>query len=179
MWIQYEKFGDLHDRYLLSIGRALLLSQSFEDMCKRTLLWWNAAKRISEGQDVDLDWMAKHPEHFMEAFLGIALRKLVASHTINEEDAKILKDAKDARNYMAHKAASPCFLPEQAKEAIEDELVMLSASVSALAEGHNLLACWAHEFQRCQRRPFTLSRVYPQQIAQWVMFPVRQALENG
>ena len=179
MWIQYERFGDLHDRYLLSIGRALLLSQSFENMCKRTLLWWNAAKRISEGQNVDLDRMAKQPEHFMEAFLGIALRKLVASHTISEKDAKILKDAKDARNYIAHKAASPCFLPEQAKEAIEGELAMLSPSVSALAEGHNLLVCWAYEFEEREPRPFTLSRVYPQQIAQWVISPVRQALENG
>lgn len=179
MWIQYERFGDLHDRYLLSIGRALLLSQSFEDMCKRTLIWWNAAKRISEGQNVDLDRMAKQPEHFMEAFLGIALQKLVASHTISEKDAKILKDAKDARNYIAHKAASPCLLPEQVKEAIEGELVMLSPSVSALAEGHNLLACWAYEFEERKPRPFRLSRFYPQQIAQWVMSPVHQALENG
>jgi hypothetical protein len=30
MWIRYDKFGDLHDAYLLTLGRAMLLAQSFE-----------------------------------------------------------------------------------------------------------------------------------------------------
>jgi hypothetical protein len=179
MWIQYDRFGDVHDRYCLTLGRAMLLMQSFEDMCKRTLIWWNAAKRISEGEEVDLQGMALHPECFMEKFLGIALEKLTKTHKISQDDAQILRDAKDARNYVAHEATCPCFLPEQAAQAIKDEMVTLDAGVQSLARGHNLLACWAYEFEEGEPRPFTLSQVYPQEVARWVMAPIRDALQDG
>ena len=94
MWIRYESFDELHDAYLLTLGRGMLLAQSFEDMCKRTLLWWNAAKRISEGNAVDLQAMAQYTDQFLEKFLGIALNKLVEGHRLNSSDEKIFSDGR-------------------------------------------------------------------------------------
>jgi len=115
----------------------------------------------------------------MEKFLGIALGKLTHNHRISEDDAKILKDAKAARNYLAHKAASPYLFAGNVAKALEDEFGMVEASVRSLANGHNLLACWAYEFEEGEPRPFTLSRVYPEGVTRWIMTPVYEALQDG
>jgi len=156
----------------------MLLAQSFEDICKRTLIWWNAAKRISDGEQVDIERIAIYPETFMEKFLGIALGKLAKEHTISEENTKILTDAKNARNYLAHKAAHPCLLVHDIEHAIEGELVILKDNVFSLANGHNILACWAYEFEEREPRPIPWSLIYPKEVTNWILSPIYRVLKD-
>jgi hypothetical protein len=179
MWFNFNDFGEIEDAYFITLGRALLVAQIYEDMCKRTLLWWDAAQRIAGEKKVDqdiLERMAKYSDDYMEMFLGIALTKLVKGHKINHNDEQVLRNAKDARNYIAHKAGHPCFLLSKSSENIYGELPVLKQNIIMLSEGYNLLSCWAYEFEEGEPRPATISRVYPLELAQWVLSPVHEAL---
>lgn len=156
----------------------MLLCQGFEDTCKRTLRWWSVAKRLSDGDRIDLESAAKDSERLMESFLGIALRKIVGEYKINDEDARTLTAAKDARNYIAHESANSCSQSNFEIVFGHDEWTVLREHVLALANGHNLLCCWAYEFEERQPRPLTLSQAYPQQITDWILRPIEQWLDS-
>ena len=174
MWIKFGNLGEIEDGYLLSIGRALLLAQSFEETCKRVFMWSNVAKHIRDNRIEDIEGL--EIREFMDRFLGVVLKDLGTVVHIPTSEQETLRQAKDARNYIAHQVTHPCMRCDRTGEAILVELASVKDNVLKLAQGHNVIACWLYEMEERKPAPPTLKHIYPAEALDWVLCPVNKAL---
>lgn len=176
MWFPYESAGPGNERFLSSVGRALLVAQFFEDMLKRTLLWWDVASQAPslplEEFKSSVTERIRNPEAYMERVLKRAIEQLVRRHGIGEAKVDLLEKAREARNYIAHDAAVlNLSVPLDGAESPSDLSTYLQ-HVHVLVRAYNLLSVWAYEFEEREAAPQSMIEMYPHGLEAWILSPL-------
>lgn len=176
MWFPYASAGPGNERFLASVGRALLIAQFFEDMLKRTLLWWDVA---SQAPSVPLDEFRtsvtdriRDPEAYKERVLKRAIEQLARRHGIGESHADLLERARKARNYIAHNAA--VLNLSRAGDVVEAQSALSTylQHVHVLVRAYSLLSAWAYEFEEREAASLTMLESYPRGLEAWILWPL-------
>jgi hypothetical protein len=176
MWLQPQDFLNLHHRYLEAVGRSLLLAQSFEQNCKYVLLIWDLGRAFKDGKLSDVDELPDYSSVLLKRFLGEMISRFDKAYGLKPEQFDVLKKARDARNYIAHEAATPCLFSHESDKAIAQGLPQFRENVEALAVGDNLVAGWSYMIQENELPPSHIAQRYRRQMTSWVLEPLR---ENG
>jgi hypothetical protein len=113
---------------------------------------------------------------FLKRFLGEIVSRFGNAYGLKPEQFEVLKKARDARNYIAHEAATPCLYSRESDEAIAEALPQFRSNVDALAVGDNLVAGWSYMIQEKELPPFHIAERYRLQMTSWVLEPLT---ENG
>lgn len=181
---------------LSALGRALHIATRFEDKCKYLLRSANLASAYesSGSPTVDLDdLLAQVPKDLR--LLGRTIEGLGKIGPMSAEDAEILKEAKNARNWIAHESASIVIhdLPGPVfREAIEGKTHYdLGALVTRLEEtrqqlrlltrGENLVSRWCFYMEEGGKEPAPSDLIerYASMVEHWVFAPVSDLLPMG
>jgi len=176
MWYQFEAAGKGNERLLCSVGRALLIAQFFEDVLKRTLMWWDVAsdlpKLATEEAWALLVDRAGDSEAYMERVLKRAIEQLVQRHGVGESETELLEGARRARNYIAHDAALLNLAVPATAVKSPGWLSTYTRHVGVLVRAYNLLSVWAYEFEEREPAPRRVVEDYPKRLEAWILSPM-------
>lgn len=104
MWLLINKTLE-NKAVLLSAGKALCLCQKFESTCKDIIMWSLLSKSLHEK---DFNFLSEkhitYVDKLLSLFLGDSIKKFKEEfiNKTNKENFKILKEAKDSRNFICH-----------------------------------------------------------------------------
>jgi len=181
MWLQYQDLDDVALAFSASLGRALVLAQSFEENCKYVLLIANLSKEVEKKRISDVEGMKSYSEQLHEWFkLGGAVNQFEHKHKMDAGSIEKLRKGKDARNYIAHRGAHPLLHGSHSSASVAEALAEYTKEVGSLAEGENLIAQWSYQIQEKSAPPITLVAAFPEGVAHWVLEPLALfERENG
>ena len=112
-----------------------------------------------------------------ERFLHGTIRKLGNLPETTEQELRVLEQAKDARNYIAHEGAM--FFASSSKWLIIARLKMLREEVSHLAHGANLVSLWSYEIENREPGPrWDIFSEYPEMVDRWVFGDLLKVIEE-
>lgn len=171
MWILTKNFVDLHDCYLASVGRSLLLAQSFEQNCKFVCLIWDLGDAFESKTISDVEQLPDYSALLLKRFLGTVIQRFGSRYPIKREQYEILERAREARNYIAHEAGTPC-LYYNTHEPIIEALPQLRTNITALAEGDNLVSGWSYMIQEKNFPPAGIRQSYVHEITSYILEPL-------
>lgn len=168
-WIPFNEFTPGISAYLFSIGKALLIAQSFEHNCRHILLLseadlledsltLDAAKVLSEKirkrQIGQIVWRMQHP-----------------SLNFSEIEISILENGRQARNFFAHEAALCAYWSLEGSEEFAKDVDHFILQLEHLITAHNETSAWCYEAEEKQSRPPYYER-YPADAKAWVLDPL-------
>jgi len=183
VWFRPDQVGDFGETWLESVGRALLVAQLFEDLVKRTLFWYDVATELPSLGSLEarafLEKAARATEEPFESRLARATDLLKARYKLSDEHAKLLREAKDARNFFAHDAALLGIEVARGGESVAKEHVRFRSELDVLIRAYNLLSAWAYEFEEREPAPGSFARRYPRTLEAWVLEPIRRPLAGN
>ncbi|MFE4079241.1 hypothetical protein [Paenarthrobacter sp. YIM B13468] len=161
-----------------AIGRALYAAQEFENRCRVLLRFLNLVEIYESATDDPIDSLiARVPR---DKLLGKTIDDLKRHRVFNSEDtAKLLKAAKDARNFIAHESAqfNPVGHRQDFMERMEREL---RPKLRELAIGHHIVSELLLRFED-RESAFGISWIkerYPDILESWVLYPVNELIRS-
>src|SRR5437764_573330 len=102
MWIAFHRLSDARARFANALGRALVLAQNFGQNCKFVYMTAALDEKLGSGEFSSLEDCFPFAEALHRLMLGRTLVQFAALGVVGPEQAATLRDAKDARNYVAH-----------------------------------------------------------------------------
>lgn len=179
MWFEYEYLDDPAQRFSRSLGKALALAQSFESNCKFVLLIANINKEIESGTITSLPEIQSYSEKLETWFkLGGGVTQFKDRHNISANEVEILRNGKEARNFIAHEAAHPMLHGKKASREIIVSLPRFRINVRNLATAENLISRWSYMIQEKDSPPVQYSNAYAERVCAWVLSDVDEYTPN-
>jgi hypothetical protein len=165
------------DDVLLSLGRALYISNAFEDKCRYVLRMINLIDKIKGDPVLKLEEaIAQVPKDKM---LDPTLQRLGQLLPVDGEQAEVLAAARRARNYIAHEGGLFSIHSESMTHLCE-RLEQLRRAVRDLAAGDNLMSGWTFEIDNWKElAPQMLIAAYDGVVDRWVFDPVWNLLSHA
>jgi hypothetical protein len=178
---------------LSSIGRAVHIATRFEGKCKFVLRLVNLAEAQNQDRIATFDdLIARVPK---DKLLGATLTDLLKTVPVSAEDLARLHAAREARNFLAHEAASFDIHNRPSgsiREAVAgktsyalDHLVAhlerTRVQVRLLARGDNVISQWCFAAEELGKElpPYDLIDAYEDMVDRWVFAPVRDLLRSS
>jgi hypothetical protein len=165
------------DDALLALGRALYISNAFEDKCRYVLRMINLIEKINGDPVLKLEEaIAQDPKDKM---LDPTLQRLGQLLPVAGEQAEVLAAARRARNYIAHEGGLFSIHSESNAHLCE-RLEQLRRAVRDLAAGDNLMSGWTFGINNPQElAPQMLIAAYDGVVDRWVFEPVWNLLSHA
>ena len=167
-----------HQRpWSVHLGRALYISNAFEDKCRYVLRMINLIEKINGDPVLKLEEaIAQLPKDKM---LDPTLQRLGQLLPVAGEQAEVLAAARRARNYIAHEAGLFSIHSESMTHLCE-RLEQLRRAVRDLAAGDNLMSGWTFEINNWKElAPQMLIAAYDGVVDKWVFEPVWNLLSHA
>jgi hypothetical protein len=160
------KEPDLLDAFLLSVGKALCLSNGFEAKCKDVLGVITLTDAIQAGSDFDAaSGLARAVQAML---LGGTIKLIGDASGTSPADVAILQAAREARNYIAHESAELGTLSDATVKTILRLFAELEPRVLEVAKGDNLVSAWCYEICEREPAPQGIQDQYVQMVSHWV-----------
>lgn len=156
---------ELADAFLLSVGKALYISNSFEGHCKHVLQFLSLGRYVKEWPEDR--WDEGLVLAARDKWLGATIKELAKFPAVSEQDVRVLEKARDARNFIAHEGAMPGYLWTTPPDAILEHADKLRGYVRDLAAGDHLVSCWVYELDEGESAGTTMAG-YPQLVERWI-----------
>lgn len=165
------------DDALLTLGRALYISNAFEDKCRYALRMINLIEKMSGDPVLKLEEaIAQAPKDKM---LDPTLQRLGQLLPAAGEQAEVLAAARRARNYIAHEGGLFSIHSESNAHLCE-RLEQLRRAVRDLAAGDNVMSWWTFEMDNWKElAPQMLIAAYDGVVDRWVFEPVWNLLSHA
>lgn len=156
----------LIDAVMLAVGKALYISNNFEQKCRFLLRVSNLGSFLEKNPQASLaDAIASLAKDKM---LGGTISDLKLFPYVKKEQVEALEGARDARNFIAHEGALLGPLSCMRSEQIEAHLSKLRAAVDALVLGDNIVSKWVFEVEEKEGPPVAFAAQYPLMVRRWV-----------
>lgn len=160
--INYATLRSPHDldAFLQVVGRALYIATEFERKCKSVLGVTHIVDSYALTGDASASFALA--EAVQKRLLHPVIRDLGKRLEPDPGDVELLERAREARNFIAHEAAS-CFTNNR-----DGELERLRLEVRALAAGDNVVSRWVYEIAEKEAAPSAIQQRYVDWVEQWV-----------
>ncbi len=164
------------DDALLTLGRALYISNAFEDKCRYVLRMINLVEKIRSDPVLELEEaIAQAPKDTM---LDPTLQSVGQLLPVAGEQAEVLAGARRARNYIAHEGGL-FSIHSEANADLCERLELLRRAVRDLAVGDNLMSGWMFQITDWKEpAPKMLIAAYEGVVDRWVFDPVWNLLSH-
>jgi hypothetical protein len=164
------------DDALLTLGRALYISNAFEEKCRYVLRMINLIENLNGDPVLKLqEAIARAPTDEM---LDPTLQRIVQLLPVAGEQAEVLAVARRARNYIAHEGGLFSIHSESTAHLCE-RLERLRHAVRDLAVGDNLMSGWTFQITDWKEpAPKMLIAAYEGMVDRWVFDPVWDLLSH-
>ncbi len=173
MWIDFRRVTPQHEVYLESVGRALAVSQHLESTSRYVLIVVEMG-RAASGGDADLDALRAISERLRNKLLGHVVDHLGQLGEITYDELEVLDQGREARNYIAHEAASAVSEVPEASAELSDRISRFVTEIQALASADNLVSAWSYEIQEKEPRPSRIWATYATHTRDWIVEPLRE-----
>jgi len=171
MWMSVDSL-ELIEPYAHSAGRALVLAQHFEAMCKDMLAWFHISQKIDEGKIKHWSETKAAADELVGLMLGGVIKRLGDDHEVTDAERTTLVLAKGARNYIAHEyGARYSFISWRDRSRPKDD-PRFESEVRALAAGDNLVSSWSFMFHEKEPPPSGYMSEYPDRLVAWILAPL-------
>jgi hypothetical protein len=172
-WFYKKSFNEYEKAYIDAVGKALILAQAFETYFSNIAIF--AEVKIKKEKDIDFEeaykrlqkkTLAKRVDTWNKAFEQKELSRI----------SQIFKNAKEARNYIAHESMMPLVISQNieidnavSEGEITEKLPTLYLHVKNLVEASDALARieWSINQERGQPLPY-IAKNYVEEITKWV-----------
>ncbi len=154
------------DAWFAMAGKCLYLANSFEMKCKHLIRLIRLADILKTESDFDAALTLCN--QIQDKMLGGTIIEMSGSSIVSEEDWQLLRKAKDARNFIAHKGASIGHLSGISAQALSSQTSRLRQEVATLGAGDNLVSRWLYEIEEKRAAPPTISQNYAAWIDDWI-----------
>lgn len=165
------------DDALLTLGRALYISNAFEDKCRYVLRMVNLIELINGDPVMKLEEALAHVPK--DKMLDVTLQRLGHLFPVDPGQADVLAAARRARNYIAHEGGLFGIHSELMTRLCE-RLEQLRGAVRDLAVGDNLMSLWTFGMNNPREpAPEMLVAAYTGVVVRWVFEPVWDLLSHA
>lgn len=137
MWLNVQNDSLESNPHFIMLGKSLVLCQKFERTCLDIIKMMLLSKTVFDGkQETFSDEYLSYLDQLEKALLGNAIINFKKQYKldVSDEDTKILNDAREARNFICHEAAS-----EYPKFTLQD----FKEKITHLALGDFLVSSWS------------------------------------
>lgn len=157
---------ELTNEYLLSVGKALYLASEFEKKCQFVLRIRTIVDHIEEnGSDPSVfDFM----QILKDPLPGPTLKKLGTLSKVVDAQLEALNRAREARNYIAHKAGLLGGQPELSASHFNRLRRKLGEELEHLIRGDNIVSRWVYEIEEKEPAPRHMAEIYADLVREWV-----------
>jgi hypothetical protein len=150
MWLTTHALYQ-HDDIFCIFGKSLFVIQKFEDTCKDIINWLHITKIVEDGKIIFLDdEYNSYCDKLSKIMLGNSIKSvnnIKHEFEIEDKEIDILKNAKDSRNWIAHKLCSDCILKNiYTSNPAYDIPIELKKHVINVIKGDYLVSKWSYEF---------------------------------
>jgi hypothetical protein len=161
----YQSLEDteLSNAAFLAMGKALHICHLFESTCKWVLQVDEAVGFMKKNEEASLKDAF---DNFKEKWLSQTIKSLGQINDIKENDIDLLKEAVEARNYIAHEGS--LFFAAGNRWLTIARLKRLRREVERLAKGANIAFLWSYEIENRRPGPKTFFEGYPKLVEGWV-----------
>ncbi|MBF0551325.1 MAG: hypothetical protein HQK60_12405 [Deltaproteobacteria bacterium] len=160
------KEPELLDAFFLALGKALYLANAFESKCQFVL---RIAKQVYHYKAYD-DSSATMAfmQSLKDNMLGQTINELKLFPEFTPADIALLKEAKEARNFIAHESADLGYLSSISAKQLWEHIDRLREEVDKLVAGDNLVSRWVYEIEDKEAAPREIQKNYAQWVQQWI-----------
>lgn len=158
----------LLDYFFLALGKALCIANSFEAKCKYMLRMITLTDALESGSDIDA--ARELVKTIADKMLGSTIQLVANAPEVKSSDLEVLRNAKDSRNYVAHRGADFESIYDVSPDTIREYITRLREHVRTLADGDNCVSKWCYEFCEREPAPLTIQEQYAAIVLEWV-FP--------
>jgi hypothetical protein len=158
---------------MLMIGKALLLSQKFENTCKDFVMWMSLTEKAAIEKEYDL--LSLDYKDYVEILINQILGQNINNcrnyfkNEISVSEIEVLRKAKDARNYICHESTISFLYPSKYScDLYEWNIPKLREMVADLAEGDYFASRWLYEFLEEEPGRSKDRNNYVEEILNWV-----------
>jgi len=175
------------------------LAQNFEENCKYVLGMFDVWEAFETGT-VDTKAWQEFGKKLMARSLGRTLRKRENDGLVKDH-VSVLNAAREARNFLAHKAAAPALylapmggkhkLKQLLSETVgrvkveaerremviayvQKELPRFEKAVRDLARGDSIVSEWSYMIQEKDAHMPSVAKDYADDVAKWVLEPMQR-----
>lgn len=165
------------DDALLTLGRALYISNAFEEKCRGLLRLVNLHEAIEGDPVMGLaNALAQAPKDMM---LGPTLKRLGELQPLVREQDEVLVGAREARNFIAHEGGLFDIHIDSIKY-MSERLELLRSEVRKLTAGDNIMSAWIFQITEWKEStPRLLIEAYEDAVDRWVFDPVWNLLSHS
>lgn len=170
---QQLEHSKLSNAAFLATGRALHICHRFESTCKWVLQVGEAVDFLDKNDGASLKDAF---DDFKTRWLAKTIESLGQFNDIKESDIDLLRDAADARNYIAHEAT--LFFDADNQWLTIARLKRLRHEVERLSKGANIAFLWSYEIENRELGPVSIFQNYPKLVDDWVFGDLKNLLED-
>lgn len=157
----------LLSRYFEALGKALTLAQSFEGKCNhylRVIKVTDAIKNEAAHEEIR-EIATDYRSRTIGRTLGDGIKD---APEVCESDVKILSDAKDSRNAIAHGDQHISEVHSVWPGKVYDCVLWMVPHVRKLARGDDLVSSWTYQVTENEPAPRGIQRKYEETVLTWV-----------
>jgi len=155
--------SEFENAFIEAVGRALCIAQNFESNCRSLAILLDA--KNSQGKSPNQIEFQELIEKLSKRMLAGAIQQLGKHFPIPEQIEKLLEEAKDARNWIAHDSMKVLFDLSNLDERLSADLRELREKVRNLAIADGMVAAWCFGISEGEA---VGSNGYEEKIESWV-----------
>jgi hypothetical protein len=157
----------LAEALLLAAGKSLYLANAFEAKCQYVLRILNLVRIVEADPVLSLEQaIAALPQDKM---LGATMHDILGHSLVSAAaNADLLRDARLARNFVAHEGMPIGPIWSLRRKSIIEHTERLRTAVADLAAGDNVVSAWCYEIDQKEPAPRQFKLAYPDLVATWV-----------
>jgi hypothetical protein len=159
---------DLLDEFCLSVGRALCLASNFESKCRHIYWLMSLVDGVQAGNDFDGASALVETLKIDSKPLQRVIDVLGNRGTTLADDADTLMNAKNSRNFIAHKAAEIGPVSSASGRHLVKMASALYPHVVNVAAGDNLVSSWLYEISEREPAPRGIRETYRSKVVEWI-----------
>lgn len=154
-------------------GKALFLAQKYENTCKEIIRWFKISEVLyTTKMQIDTNELKDYCSELVKISLGQTIHSLNTNKTmfkVTQEEIKILKDAKNSRNWIAHNSFNECILnnfhESKNETSIDKEF---NRNIVNIISADYLVSKWSYEFYEKESGSFFSEEGYRKNILDWL-----------
>lgn len=158
----------LLDEFCLAVGRALCLASNFESKCRHIYRLMSLVDGVQAGNDFDGASALIETLKIDSKPLPRVIDVLGKRATRLADDVNTLMNAKNSRNFIAHKAAEIGPVSSVSARHLVKMASALRPHVVNVATGDNLVSSWLYEIGEREPAPRGIQEAYQARVVNWV-----------
>ncbi|MDP3028482.1 MAG: hypothetical protein Q8O04_03130 [Deltaproteobacteria bacterium] len=176
-FIHAESIQKCHEAYLSAIGRAIAVCQHLENCAHHVMVVFAVTDAATAGKgDNDLKSIALG---LRDETLGRSVRRLASTPEFANERGRALAKGREARNWLAHEAATVVDEQHDAPNEMIERARVLRNQVMELCSADAILATASYEICEREPAPRAYTETYSERLAMWILDPVKEWLYMG